>query len=51
MKNQKCFPNSRVPVRYLKEYFREGFSIKDFLKSYPWLNKEDVEKEAKRIRK
>lgn len=43
-------PKSRVPIAYLLDYIKEGYSISDFLASYPWLRKKDVEKALDEIK-
>ncbi len=35
---------SRVPITFLFDYIKKGYSISDFLSSYPWIKKEDVVK-------
>ena len=37
-------PKSRIPIAYLLDYIKEGYSIYDFLASYPWIKKKDVGK-------
>ena len=36
-------PKSRIPIAYLLDYIKEGLTISDFLSSYPWIKKKDVE--------
>lgn len=43
-------PKSKVPIAYLLDYIKEGYSISDFLASYPWLRKRDVEKALDEIK-
>lgn len=44
-------PGSRVPIKYLFDYIKEGLSISDFLSSYPWIKRENVEKALEEIKK
>lgn len=44
-------PGSRIPIAYLLDYFRDGFSISDFLASYPWIKRIKVEKALEEIKK
>lgn len=43
-------PKSRVPIAYLLDYIKEGYGISDFLASYPWIKKIDVEKAIDEIK-
>jgi uncharacterized protein (DUF433 family) len=43
-------PKSRVPIAYLLDYIKEGYSISDFLASYPWITKKDVGKALDEIK-
>lgn len=46
-KNTKLYKvvnGSKVPVSYLLDYFKEGYSISDFLAAYPWVKKASVVK-------
>lgn len=49
--NENLVPGSKVPVSYLLDYFKEGYSISDFLASYPWISKSNVEKALEEIKK
>lgn len=44
-------PKSRIPIAYLLDYIKEGLTISDFLSSYPWLKRKDVEKALEEIKK
>lgn len=33
---------SRLPISFLIDYLKEGYSISDFISSYPWVKKKDV---------
>ena len=43
-KTQKYIKGSRIPLKFLFDYFMEGYTISDFLSSYPWIKKDDVKK-------
>lgn len=43
-------PKSRIPISYLLDYIKEGLTISDFLASYPWISKKDVEKALEEIK-
>lgn len=30
---------SRIPITYFFDYIKEGYTISDFLSSYPWIKK------------
>ncbi len=49
--NENLVPGSKVPITYLLDYIKEGLSISDFLASYPWIKKKDVEKALEEIKK
>jgi uncharacterized protein (DUF433 family) len=49
--NENLVPGSKVPITYLLDYFKEGYSISDFLSSYPWIKKRDVENALEEIKK
>ena len=44
-------PKSRIPISYLLDYIKEGLNISDFIASYPWVKKKDVEKALEEIKK
>lgn len=44
-------PGSKVPLTYLLDYLKEGLSITDFIASYPWIKRKDVEKAFDEIKK
>lgn len=44
-------PGSKVPVAFLIDYFKEGYSVSDFISSYPWIDKKDVDKALEEIKK
>lgn len=47
----KYIPGSKVPASFLFDYIKEGYSLSDFLASYPWLEKAKVEKTIEKIKK
>ncbi|MBI2020413.1 DUF433 domain-containing protein [Candidatus Daviesbacteria bacterium] len=44
-------PKSRIPISYLLDYIKEGLTISDFIASYPWVKRKDVEKALEEIKK
>lgn len=36
--------DSNIPIAFLFDYIKEGYTIADFLASYPWLKRKNVEK-------
>lgn len=44
-------PKSRIPISYLLDYIKEGLTISDFISSYPWVKRKDVEKALEEIKK
>ncbi|MCL5114086.1 MAG: DUF433 domain-containing protein [Patescibacteria group bacterium] len=47
---KNLIPKSRIPIAYLLDYIKEGYGISEFLASYPWLKKKDVEKAIEEIK-
>ena len=43
-------PKSRIPISYLLDYIKEGLTISDFIASYPWVKRKDVEKAIEEIK-
>lgn len=43
-------PKSRIPIAYLIDYIKEGYSISDFLASYPWIKRNNIEKALDEIK-
>ena len=41
---------SRVPVAYLIDYVKEGYTVSDFISSYPWISKAKVLKALEEIK-
>ena len=44
-------PGSKVPITFLLDYIKEGYGITDFLASYPWIKRANVEKALDEIKK
>ena len=49
--DKNLVPGSHVPITYLIDYFKEGYNISDFLSSYPWIKRNDVEKALEEMKK
>ena len=41
-KNGVYIKGSKIPITFFFDYIKEGYSISDFLSSYPWVKKEDL---------
>jgi len=50
LEKANLIPKSRIPISYLLDYIKEGYSISDFLASYPWIKKKDVGKALDEIK-
>ncbi len=37
-------PGSKIPIAYLIDYIKEGYTLSDFIASYPWLKRTSIEK-------
>ena len=48
---KNLIPNSRIPIAYLFDYIKEGLTIADFIASYPWLKRKDIEKAIEEIKR
>lgn len=44
-------PGSKVPIAYLIDYIKEGYSVVDFLSAYPWIKRTSIEKALDEIKK
>ena len=44
-------PGSRIPITYLIDYLKEGYSLSDFIASYPWVKENNVKKALDEIKK
>lgn len=47
---KKLVPGSKVPIAYLIDYLTEGYSISDFIVSYPWIKESNVKKVLNEIK-
>ena len=43
-------PGSRIPIKYLLDYIKGGYSISDFISSYPWVARKSIEKAIDEIK-
>ncbi len=50
-KNKNVIPKSKIPIAYLLDYLKEDYKISDFIASYPWLKRKDIEKALEEIKK
>ena len=41
-KNKVYVRGSRIPITFFFDYIKEGYTISDFLSSYPWIKKENL---------
>lgn len=37
-------PGSKIPIAYLIDYIKEGYSISDFISAYPWVKRANIAK-------
>lgn len=44
-------PGSKIPISFLIDYIKEGYSIKDFINNYPWVKKESVQKALDEVKR
>lgn len=44
-------PGSRIPIAYLLDYLKEGYSISEFISSYPWIKEKNIKKALDEIKK
>lgn len=44
-------PGSKIPIAYLIDYIKEGYTVSDFIASYPWLKKTNIKKALDEIKK
>ena len=42
MRGAPVFNGTRVTIQTLFDYLEDGYSVKDFLKVFDWIKKEDV---------
>lgn len=48
---KNLIPKSKVPIAYLIDYIKDGLSISDFISSYPWIKRKDVDSALEEIKK
>lgn len=41
---------SRIPLEFLFDYFISGYTLTDFLSSYPWVKRNDTIKKLEEIK-
>lgn len=44
-------PGSKIPIMYLLDYLKEGYSVSDFISSYPWVKEKNIKKALDEIKK
>lgn len=47
---KNLIPGSRVPIKYFLDYLKEGYSISDFVSSYPWVKRSSLVKAIDEIK-
>ena len=48
--NKNLVPGSKIPIKFLLDYIKGGYSISDFISSYPWVAKRNVIKAIDEIK-
>lgn len=51
VKDKKFFKGTKVPFSFLINYIKNGYTVTDFINSYPWINKKEVIKHLDKIEK
>lgn len=44
-------PGSKVPIAYLIDYIKEGYSLTEFLSDFPWIKRSAAERALEEIKK
>jgi len=44
-------PGSKIPIAYLIDYIKEGYSISDFISSYPWVKESSIKRALDEIKR
>ena len=44
-------PGSKIPIAYLIDYIKDGYSISEFISSYPWIKESAIKKALDEIKK
>ena len=39
---KNLIPGTRIPVSYLIDYIKEGYTVSDFVSSYPWVSRAKI---------
>ncbi len=47
----RLVPGSRIPISYLVDYIKEGYTMYDFISAYPWVKKTMVVKALDEIKR
>jgi uncharacterized protein (DUF433 family) len=50
-KKKDLVPGSKIPIKYLLDYIKGGYSISDFISAYPWIKRENIVKALDEIKK
>lgn len=50
LSKKNLVPGSRIPIKYLLDYIKGGYSISDFMSAYPWIKRTNVEKAIEEIK-
>lgn len=48
--DKNLVPGSKIPIKFLLDYIKGGYSISDFISSYPWVAKRNVIKAIDEIK-
>lgn len=48
---ENLIKGSKIPIAFLLDYLKEGYTIYDFISAYPWVKKEKVEKALDEVKK
>jgi len=50
MPQKDLIPGSKIPIKYLLDYIKGGYTLSDFVSSYPWIKRKAVEKALDEIK-
>lgn len=42
-KTKNIIKGSKIPITYLIDYIKDGYSVTDFLSAYPWIRRTQIE--------
>lgn len=48
--NEAVVKGSKIPITFLFDYIKAGYTISDFLSAYPWIKKEEVVKKLEKLK-